>query len=696
MRALLIITLFFGSLALFAQDRCATPDLPEHRLRAFETWLQDKQLEKKLVFQRTTDVVYTIPVVVHVIHKGEAIGTGYNIPTQRILDQIDILNQDFRKANPRAGNVPSVFQAVEADVEIEFVLARQTPEGNPTTGIVRKQGSRSSYSYPTHESVLKAESYWPSEDYLNIWVADVSVLGWASFPISNELTDINDPETNPLLDGIVVDAMFIGINPNTGQSFESFGQTATHEIGHYLGLHHIWGTSCATNDYCADTPGATSRNVGYPLDNVNCTFPGPKDSCTDDDLPEMFMNYMDYTDDACMNMFTNDQRSRMRTVLENSPRRASLLNSPGLNYPVGAFDLDLSLVSVENLPLVLCPSTAAPIITVANYGNDDITSFDLSYRLNGAQSIMNVSGITLQIGELYQVEIPDQLLENETNTFEFVITEVNGLADQNELNDALEYMVSVSDVTMDAPFRQTFKDEGDWLLASMEGAPEWQLTDGALVAPAHGVATNQESWLISPLFSLENFTQAGLFFKLSYALSGDTDELEVRAAQGCSGNFQLVQSITLDALDFTETTDEWQPIDEASWQELFVNLNAFVNEPELRIAFVFTNKGGNNLYLDDIELVNNSNANQPRIKSGWFIAYPNPTKSDFKVTFNVPEPQTVRLQLIDLSGRVVMDQVFTGVLNQTYRLPTDDCFGTYFLRAKGPNIDQTQRILIGR
>lgn len=692
MRSLLLHTLFFCTLVGFAQDRCATPDMDASRLVRFESWLEGKKAES--LNKRQADVVYTIPVVVHVIHKGEAIGTGYNIPTQRILEQLEILNQDFRKANPRAGNVPAVFQSVEADVEIEFVLARQNPDGNPTTGIVRKQGSRSTYSYPnaTHEAILKAESYWPSDDYLNIWVADISVLGWASFPVSNEFSDINDPETNPLLDGVVVDGMYMGINPNTGGSFESFGQTATHEIGHYLGLHHIFYGSCATtNDYCADTPAANNDNGGLDV----CTYPGP-DSCTSDQLADMFMNYMDYTDDACMNMFTNDQRFRMRTVLENSPRRTSLLNSPGLTYPIGTFDVDLAVTSIENLPLVLCPSSVDPTVTVANYGNDPITSFDLTYRINGVSSVMNVSGISLEIGELYQVEIPSQIVENKTNTFEFIVSDVNGSMDENELNDALNQLVYVNEDILTAPFREAFENQGNWITTTPDGTSDWLLEDGSMTAKGYGIPTNQQSWLISPTFSLADFSQAGLFFNLSYGLSDQTDLFDVRFALGCNGNFQLIRSIPLDEQNFQETSEEWQPADESSWKEIFVNLNALAGESEVRLAFVFTNKGGNNLYVDDIELVNNGNANQPRIKSGRFIAYPNPTKSNFTVTFNVPEQQPVRLQLIDLSGRIVMEQVYTDVLNQTYQVSTDDCYGTYFLRAKGPNIDQTQRILIGR
>ncbi len=692
MRTLLLLLLTLPSYIAQTQDRCATPVPSGERTDQFEAWMQSKKRQQLSLAHRRQAEVYTIPVVVHIIHKGEPNGTGYNLPLQRILDQIDILNEDFRKSNPRASNVPSIFQPVEADIEIEFVLARQTPEGNPTTGIIRKQGSRTSYTYPTHDAVLKSESYWPSEDYLNIWVADVNYLGWATYPEASGLPGLT-PDTNPLTDGVVIDGMWFGINPTTEGSFESLGQTATHEIGHFLGLRHIWGDGgCAVDDFCDDTPvsGADNGGIASP-----CTFPGP-DSCDSDALPDMFMNFMDYTNDECMNMFTADQRFRMRTVMENSPRRLSLRTSPALEYPVGAFELDLAITSVDNIPVILCDPSLTPEITLSNYGNEIITSFSLNYALNGNTVTEAVSGLNLPAGEQYILELPTDVLTNGSNTLLFQITQVNELVDDNELNNMIERVVLVNSDEIDTPFREVFEADHSWQITSANGTTDWEHQTNQMIANGFGLPTGNESWLVSPTFSLASFTEAGLFFNLSYGLNSATDLLEVKIATSCSGNFQTIRSVDLESLGFPESSLAWVPTESTDWREQFINLTAFVGEENLRLAFVFTNNGGNNLYINQVELTNNNHPNQPRLRLGRFIAYPNPARNHFDVTFSLPEPQAVRVQLWSMSGALVQEYSYDGVLNETFRIDTGQLFGTYFLRVVGKNINQTQRILIGR
>jgi hypothetical protein len=260
--------------------------------------------------------VVRIPVHVKVVHNPAV--PAQNISDDQIRSQIEVLNQDFRATNPDRAGVPSVWTSLVADTRIEFQLASQDPDGNPTTGITRTPTTTTSFTTndDVKSSVTGGADPWPSEQYLNIWVCDDikdlmgrSILGYAQFP--------GGP---PSTDGVVIIHSCFG-NSGTAAAPFDLGRTATHEIGHWLDLRHIWGDddgACVGNDRVADTPNQANHNFGSP------TF--PHITCTNGPDGDMFMNYMDYTDDAAMFMFTTGQSQRMDACLEGA--RASLLVAP--------------------------------------------------------------------------------------------------------------------------------------------------------------------------------------------------------------------------------------------------------------------------------------------------------------------------------------------------------------------------------
>lgn len=240
-----------------------------------------------------------IPVVVHVVFNT----AQQNISTAQINSQIAVLNRDFRAKNTDKSKVPAVWKGLVADARIEFALAKKDPKGKPTTGITRTQTARTEFG--SNDSVKFAATgghdAWPRDKYLNLWVCKLGggLLGYAQFPGGPAKTD-----------GVVILSTAFGTKGTATAPF-NLGRTATHEIGHWLNLRHIWGDTedCSGSDFVSDTPRAVGPNFGSP------TFPHV--SCNNGPNGDMFVNYMDYVDDVAMVMFTSQQAVRMAATLEN-------------------------------------------------------------------------------------------------------------------------------------------------------------------------------------------------------------------------------------------------------------------------------------------------------------------------------------------------------------------------------------------
>jgi hypothetical protein len=303
--------------------RALYPDWP--KMDDYEGVLKERveRYKAQMARARTIGDVYRIPVVVHVIHNGEAVGTGTNISDQRIQDQIAVLNEDFRRlpGTPGWNNHPR-----GADVRIEFVLAKRDPSGNPTTGIVRWNRNAYGWNAPPYDyaymqGTIKPATQWDPTRYLNIWVADLGggLLGYAQFPDLSGLLGMPGDDgmggctQAANTDGVVILYSSFGSALKPGGAGMAppyhLGRTTTHEVGHWLGLRHTWGDGdCSVDDFCDDTPLCNGSHYGCTAHPVPACIAGQR---------RMIENYMDYSDDGCMNIFTIDQAVRMRIVLEN-------------------------------------------------------------------------------------------------------------------------------------------------------------------------------------------------------------------------------------------------------------------------------------------------------------------------------------------------------------------------------------------
>ncbi|MCB2406819.1 GEVED domain-containing protein [Hymenobacter lucidus] len=340
-----------------------------------------RQFEANSTAQRATALTGTIPVVVHVIYSN----ANENISDAQIQSQIAVLNEDFRKLNSDVSKTPAAFAGLAADAGLQFVLAKRDPNGNATTGIERKSSTKTTWGTA---DAMKSTSTgglnaWPATQYLNLWVCNIGggILGYAQFPGGAASTD-----------GVVIGPNYFGRTGYLSAPF-NLGRTATHEVGHWLNLRHIWGDANCGSDLVSDTPTQQADNAGCP------SF--PHRTCGNTTNGDMFMNYMDYTDDACMYMFSTGQSTRMNALFASGGSRASLLTSlggtaPGTGgggtTPVTYCTSKGTSVSYEFIDYVKLGTIARTSGADAGYYNG--TAISTSLAAGSAQTISYSAGFT--------------------------------------------------------------------------------------------------------------------------------------------------------------------------------------------------------------------------------------------------------------------------------------------------------------
>jgi len=342
------------------------------------------QHETELINAKAT---VTIPVVVHIVYSTAA----QNISDARVIEQLNVLNTDFAGLNAN-GSMYGFASTLKANCEVQFCLAQRTPTGAATTGIERKQTTVSSFG--TNDAVKFAAqgglNAWDPTKYLNIWVCNLgsSLLGYAQFPTSG----INSTF------GVVIQYSAFGV---TGAASPfNLGGTASHEVGHCFNLYHIWGddgSACTGTDNCGDTPNQAAANTGCPA--------YPHVTCSNTPTGDMFMNFMDYSNDVCYSNFTPGQKARMQALLISGGLLASLTTSNGCVPPTtGSCDPPTG----QNTSSIT--TTTATLNWNAMAG---AVSYDVQYRLVGAGSwttasttsnILAITGLTAASSYEWQVK----------------------------------------------------------------------------------------------------------------------------------------------------------------------------------------------------------------------------------------------------------------------------------------------------
>jgi hypothetical protein len=385
-KLLLALLVLATTQQLVAQKACSTSDYQQEQLRKdpslaatisnVEAFTRQYIAANSNTNQaaRGRDNVIKIPVVVHILYHYPS----QNISDAKVASQIDVLNKTFRRTHADTIKTPAAFRPVAADCEIEFQLAISDPKRRNTTGIIRKY---TPVEYWEADDKMKFEAEtgaaaWDAKNYLNIWVCDLrSVAGYASVP--------GGPADK---DGIVLDFSVFGTGGTAGFNM---GKTAVHEVGHWLNLRHIWGDESCGDDFVHDTPKQSWYNVGCPTSSRITCGNGPNG--------DMYMNYMDFTDDDCMNLFTLGQKNRMRALFSNGGSRASLLNSTGLRQPL-----------VQEIPVPDAAPTWLHVQLFPNPATDEIT-IDMAYDarwIGRTLNVLNAQGqVALQIPVTSKIQV---------------------------------------------------------------------------------------------------------------------------------------------------------------------------------------------------------------------------------------------------------------------------------------------------
>lgn len=542
---------------------------------------------------------YTIPVVVHVVYWTAT----QNISQAQVNSQLSVLNKDYAGIGLNVGNVPAAFSSLISNTNIQFCLAQKKPDGSNMAepGINRVNAQTSGFTNPGNngwtdtyiDNTVKPATIWDPTKYLNIWVLPLEdgTLGYATFPASSTLSGIPGGSTGSSQDdGVVIGYLYFGDNTGTvvGSAPYNRGRTLTHEVGHWLGLRHIWGDGFCATDYCNDTPTQGSANYDCP------SF--PKTSCSNGPNGEMFMNFMDYTDDACMYMFTPDQRTRMQTAMANGTYRLPLANSTVCTStpqaPVANFTANRTSV---------CPGNT---VTFTDQSTNTPTSWSWTFP-GGTPSSSTAQNPTVTY--------------NTPGTYNVTLVATNSLG--NNSHTKSNYITVAAPTGSALQFTEgfqstTFAPTG-WALSSVSGF-NWKRTAsaggfGASTASMYFDNFNDnpngaKDDILTPTINLSNSTSPRIKFDVAYAPylrsngTSKMDTIEVLITDVCAGTTTSIYkkggtqlaTAAANANAFFPTANQWR--------QDSVNIPApYQNK---YVKFTFRNYGlyANNVFIDNVNI----------------------------------------------------------------------------------------------
>ncbi len=602
------------------------------------------QVEQNMLQQKQQGVVYTIPVVFHVLHDNGV----ENISRAQILSALDILNRDFRLLNADANNVIAQFQGMPSDVEIEFALATKAPNGTCFSGITRTKNALTHDGSNGNAQVTAIingndvyNGQWPGDEYLNIFICEE--IGGAAGYTFNPISGFG----NSMYAGIWVLQNYVGAI-GTSSTFTS--RTLTHEVGHWLNLSHTWGpnnnpgnaSSCGDDDGVSDTP----NTIGVTSCNLT------ENTCGSVANVE---NYMDYS--YCSKMFTPGQTARMRASLNSSVGGRNNLWTSG----------NLAATGATGTPSFCAADFYSDKVTVC--GGDDVTFYDNSY--NGS-----ISGWTWTFagGTPSSSSLQNPVINYSTpGTYSVTLTATDGSTNKTKTKTNL---ITVLEGGRPAEIVEGFENisipNAEWYMNNTNSTG-FTITTTASASGSKSLRLNNNTntagdvdEFISTNIDLSAVSDVRLTFKYAFAkkASTNTDRLQIYVSKNCGETWSHKKNLSGSNLPTAPNhTGSFIPEDN-EWKEITIsNISSSFLAENFRVKFKFTAGGGNKLYIDDINIFDLTTVS---ISENEFISdlklYPNPTQGNSNIEFSLNQTTDADILLTDMVGKIV-EVISSNTLN---------------------------------
>jgi PKD repeat protein len=652
---------------------------------------RDVQLEaftKKFVEdfyqKRTPAASYIIPVVYHVIHNY---GTE-NISDAQLLDGISVLNKTFRKQSADTNTIVAAFKPIHADCDIEFRLATLDPDGNCTKGINRIASSLTSTGGHNVKSLIQ----WPTDKYLNVYVVQnaAGLAGHAVWPA--------DADSIPAWDGIVIGHNYVG---SIGTSNPTQSVVLAHECGHYLNLQHIWGGNnvpgfyfypcadtakdCNIDDLVADTP----PTIGWQ----SCNLSGA--SCGN--VVDNVQNAMDYS--YCNKMFTYGQKARMQACLNDTMAGRNNLWQVSNLIATGTYTQPGEICAADFTAnkMVVCEVGANQVVFTNTSYNGTFTALQWSFP-GGSPSISAVASptVTYSVPGTYPVT-----LKVFNGTDSVMVTKNNFISVLPNTGAAFPFIESYeSTAGLDGP---------EWFSNSFDTINNWQLTTSAASTGTYSVmldnfnnTMNTKDELISPVINLTGGSGIGFKFKYAYTRkdSSSLDQLQVYASKDCNTTWIQRLNLVGAALETVPPQNTpFVPAGALEWRQATANIPVTYYTANFRFKFVFTSKGGNNLYIDDINIEISTGIEELNEQVNGLDLFPNPANDALNLQFELAATKQLTFIITDVLGKTLYNSG-KAVYN---RGPNSFSFnlngmsnGFYFLKINDGKQELTEKFVINR
>lgn len=678
-----------GQGAAQAQRGCGTDILLEQRNSTPEGRDQIAAVETQIrnwihqnAGQRSATATYIIPTVVHIVQE-----TATDVmPDACVYSQIEVLNEDFQKLNADTTVVPAIFSSIIGNCEVEFCLATIDPNGNPTTGITRTVSPSDANHSMSNSASLKGLIQWDPSKYFNIWVPKTisgGILGYATFPGGA-----------PSEDGVVVNGEYFGRTTCATPPY-ALGRTATHEVGHWLGLYHTFQGGCAgttqfdcatSGDNVCDTPPTASSNFGCTTNQNSCTE-------TPTDMPDQTVNYMDYGDDNCIVMFSQGQVDRMQGILNTT--RASL-------------------ISQANHSATGCGcSSLNPCTPIANFNADNVTlcpgqTVQFTDLSNGPASAWswsfpggNPSSSTLQNPTVTYAS---------SGTYDVSLIVTNSLGNDTELRTSYVSVVQAAQPPVQQGFETTLP--ADWAIINEDNQDTWGVNTAVFsegfqcMAIDNWVyqATGTVDEISTNIIDLSTYATGELTFDYSYKRNSFRfDTLNVYFSADCGESWDLVWSKggpDLATVAGVSIATPWVPSGSADWLTESIDLSSYLGTDGFKAKFSNVGWQGNVLYLDAINLSAAVSAAGALSGPQWNMeVQPNPFSSELLVNYELKSRTDIEFVLTDLNGREIYR---SGMLRMApgshqFELPGEVSGslggGIYFLQGRSDQGNVTQKVV---